>query len=205
MIEIGRISWKLRDDDNLLVARIESQLMRAIEIAIQRLRAARRVVGEGYPSEAEIESVVCALRDSTVEPVVIETKGPATAPADAHLVPGERPRQLMGQPASAGLTTGRVRCICGREDLGQFRKGEVLVCDAIQPTMTHLVPLAAAIVERRGGMLIHGAIIARELGLPCVNGISDVVDLLQDGDLISVDGNLGIVTVGEPEFDLEGI
>ena len=47
----------------------------------------------------------------------------------------------------------------------EFRHGEVLVCDAIQPMMTHVVPLAAAVVERRGGMLIHGAIIARELGI----------------------------------------
>ena len=40
------------------------------------------------------------------------------------------------------------------------------MCDAIQPMMTHLVPLAAGIVERRGGMLIHGAIIAREMQIP---------------------------------------
>ena len=69
--------------------------------------------------------------------------------------------------------------------------------------MTHLVPLACAIVERRGGMLIHGAIIARELGVPCVNGVADAAALLHDGDLVTVDGHLGIVTVGEPDFDLE--
>ena len=79
----------------------------------------------------------------------------------------------------------------------------MLVCDAIQPMMTHLVPLAAGIVERRGGMLIHGAIIAREMGIPCVNWIARAVELLADGDLVTVDGHLGIVTVGPPEFDLE--
>ena len=52
-------------------------------------------------------------------------------------------------------------------------------------------------------MLIHGAIIARELGIPCVNGIAGVVDLLKDGDLVTVDGYLGIVTVGPPDFDME--
>ena len=101
------------------------------------------------------------------------------------------------------METGKVRCIRSSEDLGRFQAGEVLVCDAIQPMMTHLVPLASAIVERRGGMLIHGAIIARELGIPCVNGIAGVVDLLKDGDLVTVDGYLGIVTVGPPDFDLE--
>jgi pyruvate,water dikinase len=69
--------------------------------------------------------------------------------------------------------------------------------------MTHLVPLAGAIVERRGGMLIHGAIIARELGVPCVNGVPRATELLRDGELVTVDGYLGIVTVGLPDFDLE--
>jgi pyruvate,water dikinase len=96
-----------------------------------------------------------------------------------------------------------VRVVRGAADFAAFRRGDVLVCDAIQPTMTHLVPLAAAIVERRGGMLIHGAIIARELGVPCVNGIPDATGLLRDGDLVTVDGHLGIVTVGPAEFDLE--
>ena len=117
--------------------------------------------------------------------------------------PGETPRQLIGQPASPGVATGSVRRIQGREDLGRFRQGEVLVCDAIQPTMTHLVPLASAIIERRGGMLIHGAIIARELGIPCVNGVRNAAEILKNGDLVTVDGHLGIVTVGSAEFDLE--
>ena len=69
--------------------------------------------------------------------------------------------------------------------------------------MTHLVPLASGIVERRGGMLIHGAIIAREMSIPCVNGVAGAVQWLKDGETVTVDGNLGIVTVGEPEFDLE--
>jgi phosphoenolpyruvate synthase/pyruvate phosphate dikinase len=101
------------------------------------------------------------------------------------------------------MASGRVRRIRDAEDLGRFQRGEVLVCDAIQPTMTHLVPLAAAVVERRGGMLIHGAIIARELGIPCVNGVAHAAEILEDGELVSVDGHLGIVTVGAPEFDLE--
>jgi pyruvate,water dikinase len=69
--------------------------------------------------------------------------------------------------------------------------------------MTHLVPLAAAVVERRDGVLIHGAIIARELGIPCVNGMAHVVDLLQDGDGVTGDGYLGIVTIGPPDFSPE--
>jgi pyruvate,water dikinase len=54
-------------------------------------------------------------------------------------------------------------------------------------------------------MLIHGAIIARELGIPCVNGILRASEVLPEGELLTVDGYLGIVTVGPPEFGLEGI
>ena len=63
--------------------------------------------------------------------------------------------------------------------------------------MTFVVTLAAGIVERRGGMLIHGAIIAREYGLACVTGVPDAVSLIKTGNPLTVDGFLGIVTVGE--------
>lgn len=52
-------------------------------------------------------------------------------------------------------------------------------------------------------MLIHGAIIARELGIPCVNGVAGIIEMLHDGEIVTVDGYLGIVTVGTPDFDLE--
>ncbi len=62
--------------------------------------------------------------------------------------------------------------------------------------MTYVVPLAAAVVERRGGMLIHGAIIAREYGLPCVTGVAEAAALIRNGEILTVDGYLGIVTIG---------
>jgi pyruvate,water dikinase len=109
----------------------------------------------------------------------------------------------VGQPAAPGIVSGTVRIVSKPEDIGSFQKSEILVCDAIQPNMTHLVLLAGGIIERRGGMLIHGAIIAREMGIPCVNGIPAAATLLSNQDWVTIDGFLGIVTVGEPEFDLE--
>ena len=60
--------------------------------------------------------------------------------------------------------------------------------------------MASAVVERRGGMLIHGAIIAREYGLPCVTGVPDITTLVATGDRLTVDGYLGIVTVLRGSF-----
>ena len=66
--------------------------------------------------------------------------------------------------------------------------------------MRFVVPLAAAVVKRRGGMMIHGAINAHEYGLPCGTGIPDATSSAQSGDLLTVDGYLGIVTAGSGEI-----
>jgi phosphoenolpyruvate synthase/pyruvate phosphate dikinase len=166
-----------------------------------RLRAAGRLQAWARISTAAAPTLAEALQHPASTPVILPEPPPEVA--TIHGAVGESSRQLVGQPAAPGLATGRVQRVRGVQDLGRFRAGEVLVCDAIQPTMTHLVPLACAIVERRGGMLIHGAIIARELGIPCVNGIPHAVELLEAGEIVTVDGYLGIVTVGAPEFDLE--
>jgi len=200
VLRIGRVSWRLRDDDNLLLSRVESQLNRAVAMALDRLRAAGRLPQEPRRTDDLVPAIATALTDPGA---VLDL--PAATPKDAKVETHSQdtPRQLIGQPASPGLSSGRVCRITAGEDIGRFRAGNVLVCDAIQPMMTHLVPLAAAVVERRGGMLIHGAIIAREMGIPCVNGVARAVEQLRDGDVVTVDGHLGIVTVGPPEFDLE--
>ncbi len=202
VLQIGRISWRLRDDDNLLLGRIESQLLRAIREGVERLRAAGRIESGIRVSQKLAGIIADALRHPRGEKVTIPAEQPAAARVFVKPT-GVKPRQLIGQPAAPGLISGRVRIIRTPEDLGSFRAGEILVCDAIQPNMTHLVPLAGAIIERRGGMLIHGAIIAREMGIPCVNGVPDAANILDNGELVTVDGHLGIVTVGAPEFDLE--
>ena len=127
---------------------------------------------------------------------------PEGQPANPHPCPCAavtdftlQPRQLIGQPAGPGIARGTARVILDPSDLGTFRHGEVLVCDAVDPNMTFIVPLAAGIIERRGGMLIHGAIIAREYGLPCVTGVPDATVLIRTGEILTVDGFLGIVTI----------
>ena len=126
-----------------------------------------------------------------------------------HFESGEKPsrsdlsirgRQLVGQPAGSGIAVGKARLVLKQSDLFSFQPGEILVCDAIDPNMTFVVPLASAVVERRGGMLIHGAIIAREYGLPCITGVPEATRWIKTGDTLTVDGFLGIVTIGEPSF-----
>lgn len=93
------------------------------------------------------------------------------------------------------MATGDARVVSKESDLFDFKKGEILVCEAVDPNMTFVVPLAAGIVEKRGGMLIHGAIIAREYGIPCVTGVINATQLVQTGDSVTVDGFLGLVII----------
>jgi pyruvate,water dikinase len=202
VIEVARLSWQLRDDDNLLLGRIEHQLLRALRIATDRLAEARRLTGDARVMAEAASIVSSALRDQSGSPVDLPEEDRREHQRSSRSA-GEAPRQIVGQPAAPGLATARARVLRTADDLRELRAGDVLVCDAIQPTMSHVVPLAAAIVERRGGMLIHGAIIARELGIPCVNGVRDAILSIADDEVVTVDGYLGIVTVGPPEFDLE--
>jgi phosphohistidine swiveling domain-containing protein len=189
LLDIGRASYQLRDDDNIYLGRLEGHLVRATDEGLKRLQAAWGPID----GAAQTEAVVAALRDHA--PVKVEP-GNSVDESRGTKLP-TRARQLVGQPASSGIAAGRARVVLNPEDLFKFEAGEVLVCDAIDPNMTFIVPLAGAIVERRGGMLIHGAIIAREHGIPCVTGVPEAAVLIKDGDLVSVDGYLGIVTIGE--------
>jgi pyruvate,water dikinase len=187
LLDLARASYRLRDDDNIYLGRIESELARAVREGRGRLR------GRLGPAIDDLEpgEVARSLRDPSYrpEPAAAEAGGAGTGRLEM------RARQLVGQPAGPGVAAGPARVVAGPSDLFGFKAGEVLVCDALDPNMTFVVPLAVAVVERRGGMLIHGAIIAREYGIPCVTGVPDAADLIHTGDRVTVDGYLGIVTV----------
>ena len=186
MLELARTSYRLRDDDNIYLGKIEAHLLASTQAARGRLDA--------LDSPDEVNSDVKSLRQ--VLDVFDHQRVPVESDTPVKTGSFElKPRQLVGQPAGPGIAKGTARVIHHHLDLKDFKYGDILVCDAVDPNMTFVVPLAAAVVERRGGMLIHGAIIAREYGLPCVTGIPDAIDLVRTGDTITVDGYLGIVTI----------
>jgi len=185
LLELGRASYRIRDDDNIYLDRFKSLLRAAEQQA--RLRLSTRGIEqlERVPGE----ELVRTLWDSAYRPRLREDVQEADQGSNVDA------RQLLGQPASFGIASGSARVITEPEQLFSLQKGEILVCDAIDPAMTFVAPLAAGIVERRGGMLIHGAIIAREYGIPCVTGISEATRRIRNGDRVTVDGYLGIVVI----------
>jgi rifampicin phosphotransferase len=82
------------------------------------------------------------------------------------------------------------RVIRDPRDLIDFTECEVLVCQGVDPIITFVIPLAATVVEERGGMLIHGTIISREYGLPCVTVADWILNDIHTGDRVTVDGFL---------------
>jgi len=185
LIDLARASYRLRDDDNIYLGRIEKRLLEVLQEARKR----SEVLSTMPLDTGRVDEAVKCLGDPNYRPDRQEHK--SVEERDTGIMP----RQIIGQPAGAGLAVGRARVIKNAKDLFAFKKGEILVCDAIDPNMTFVVPLASAIVERRGGMLIHGAIIAREYGLPCVTGIPDADRVISTGNNVTVDGYLGIVTI----------
>ena len=187
LLELARSSYRLRDDDNIYLGRIEAQLIMAVNEAKQRLK-----LSEVYPKD---QNSIIKLQNSVK---MHDRTEPSVKSRHAHTsAKNVQARQLLGQPASNGISRGHARVIYEHAQLAEFRHGEILVCDAVDPNMTFVVPLAAGVVERRGGMLIHGAIIAREYGLACVTGVPDATTLIRTGDYLTVDGFLGIVTIGK--------
>jgi pyruvate,water dikinase len=187
LLDLGRASYRLRDDDNILLGRIEEEYTKGLQEGRRRLRDR---LGDGADPLDEGE-IVRSLVDQQYKPRVTDKPLTLSRKQNRHV----KARQLLGQPAGPGIARGRARVVGSTSDLAHFQKGEVLVCDAVDPNMTFIVPLSAGIVERRGGMLIHGAIIAREYGIACVTGVPDAATLIQTGDQVTVDGFLGIVTV----------
>jgi phosphohistidine swiveling domain-containing protein len=188
LLSLARASYRLRDDDNIHLGRIGQELERAVLCARKRLADKGSLKGS-EPSGEDL----CALLEGKTERQSNTKSGPGQHVDEPKS--RARARQLQGQPASRGIAAGRARVILEPADLADFNRGEVLVIDSIDPTMTFFAPLAAAIIERRGGMLIHGAIIAREYGIPCITGVVDATKHIQSGDHLTVDGYLGICTV----------
>jgi phosphohistidine swiveling domain-containing protein len=110
---------------------------------------------------------------------------------------------LTGIPLSAGVATGVVRLVRHPDEGHRLQPGDVLVAPSTDPGWTPLFLRASAVVMETGGMLSHGAIVAREYGLPAVANIPGVMELLCDGQRVTVDGGRGRVAI-EPASAVQG-
>jgi len=104
---------------------------------------------------------------------------------------------VKGLGASPGRASGQVQVILDVKDIASFKKGGVLVTKMTTPDWLPAMSKAAAIVTDSGGMTAHAAIVSRELGIPCVVGTGNATSVLRNGQVVTVDGSLGVVIEGE--------
>ena len=104
---------------------------------------------------------------------------------------------LTGTPVSPGVCVGLVRVVADPQS-AQLAPGEILVCRGTDPAWTPLFLAAGGLVTEVGGLITHGAVVAREYGIPAVVGVHDATTRLHTGDRIQVDGTNGGITILNP-------
>lgn len=102
---------------------------------------------------------------------------------------------LTGLPGSTGCAEGEVFVLDSTDDFKHFPKGAILVARTTSPAWTPLFYSAAAIITASGGPLSHGAVTAREVGIPAVMSVRSALTKLTNGLRVRVDGTLGDVAL----------
>ncbi|MCB9664937.1 MAG: hypothetical protein H6732_12550 [Alphaproteobacteria bacterium] len=149
---------------------------------------ARQALTEGTTVAARVAARAAAdagWRAAPPPPVELDADPPRTG--DVHA--------LAGQGVSAGQVRGPVRVLHGLADARALRPGEVLVTRALEPAWAPVLAVAAGVIVELGGALSHGAVVARELGVPAVVDVADATRRLADGQEVTLDGTRGLVWV----------
>ncbi|SFM46911.1 pyruvate, water dikinase [Gracilibacillus orientalis] len=123
---------------------------------------------------------------------------PRVITSDGEIIAGEYKREnlpagaIVGLPVSSGVIEGRARVILNMED-ADLEDGDILVTTFTDPSWTPLFVSIKGLVTEVGGLMTHGAVIAREYGLPAVVGVENATKLIKDGQRIRVNGGDGFI------------
>lgn len=127
-------------------------------------------------------------------PITTITSKTSKKGKDVH---GEGNILLEGQGASPGIATGAVVIVHSVKDLSKVKDGNIMVAKMTNPDMVPAMRKAAAIITDEGGMTCHAAIVSRELGTPAAVGTKKATQILKDGQIVTIDGEKGLVFEGD--------
>ncbi|MBD2342258.1 phosphoenolpyruvate synthase [Calothrix sp. FACHB-156] len=125
---------------------------------------------------------------------------PRVITSDGEIIAGRYKREnlpaeaIIGLPVSSGVVEGRARVIFNMED-AELEDGDILVTSFTDPSWTPLFVSIKGLVTEVGGLMTHGAVIAREYGLPAVVGVESATKLINDGQIIRVNGTQGYIEI----------
>ncbi|MEW6214825.1 MAG: phosphoenolpyruvate synthase [Nitrospirota bacterium] len=118
-------------------------------------------------------------------------------------IKGEERKEFMekdilarGIGVSPGRGSGPAKIILDVKDISSFKQGNVLVTEMTAPDWVPVMKIASAVVTNLGGKTCHAAIVSRELGVPCVVGTENATKVLKDGEMVTVDGQRGLIFKG---------
>lgn len=109
---------------------------------------------------------------------------------------------LKGQVVCGGSVEGNVCKVFNENDFDKFQEGDILVTPMTTPKFTKLIKRASAIVTDEGGVTCHAAIISRELKVPCIVGCKNITKLLNDGDIIKLNGSSGEIQIIKQKMEV---
>jgi pyruvate,water dikinase len=181
------------------------------------LKEAEQLVQAGIIHEKEdiyyltFEELRNVVRTHTLDDQIISTRKdeykwyekltpPRVITSDGEIIAGAYKREklpteaIVGLPVSAGVIEGRARVILNMED-ADLEDGDILVTSFTDPSWTPLFVSIKGLVTEVGGLMTHGAVIAREYGLPAVVGVDHATKLIKDGQRIRVHGTEGYVEI----------
>ena len=121
-----------------------------------------------------------------------------TPTGEARDAPEEKDGLLRGTAASGGVVVGVARVVLDPSGAA-LEPGEILVAPSTDPGWTPLFLTAGGLVMEMGGAMSHGAVVAREYGIPAVVGVPDATERIVTGQRITVDGAAGTIAIGLPE------
>jgi pyruvate,water dikinase len=134
------------------------------------------------------------LKETPPDVIIVTADGGTTtppSPGPSTLLDGT----LRGVGVAAGRASGSARIIWHPRESRRLQNGEILVAPSTDPGWTPLFLRASAVVMETGGYLSHGAIVAREYGIPAVVNIPGLLAQVRDGQVLTVDGDAGTVTL----------
>jgi pyruvate,water dikinase len=105
------------------------------------------------------------------------------------------PGLLRGNAGSSGTVRGPAKVVRSLAEAGKLQPGDILVAETTAPPWTPLFATAAAVVTDVGGVLSHCAVVAREYRIPTVVGTGHATEIIQDGQVIEVNGDAGLVRI----------
>jgi pyruvate,water dikinase len=169
----------------------EAQVLNDDEIRAIADIAVRSERHAGCPQDTE-----WAIADGTT--YIVQTRPITTLNRAGKPAAEQHEVLLQGLPAVPGAASGEVRVLMDVSDGARLQDGEILVAQMTNPDWLPAMRRAAALVTDTGGMTCHAAIVARELGVPCIVGARTATKDLTDGMVVTVDGTHGRVLAGRP-------